>query len=80
MNNTNTTASANTASTVTVTEEQLDALLREWQEADASVREARLWASKGYVAEKKAAAEAAWVTYREASASNHVHFWAVILK
>ena len=77
MSNTNT---ANTAEVTEVTEEQLDSLLREFQEADASVLDARLWASPGYVAEKKEAAEKAWVAYRKASEKNHVHFWAFLLK
>ena len=45
-------------------EQQINSLLREATEADASAGNARLWASAEYVGEKTAAAEAAWARYR----------------
>ena len=80
MSNTNTTASANTAYASAVTEEQLRSLLRESQEADASARDARLWASPTYVAAKEAAAELAWVAYRKASEALLGSYWGVEYK
>jgi hypothetical protein len=52
-----------------VTEEQLDALLREATDADQQAADARLWASPEYVGVAQAAAEAAWAAYRAARSS-----------
>jgi hypothetical protein len=50
----------------TITEEQIDALLREATDADQQASDARLWASPEYVAVAQAAAEVAWAAYRAA--------------
>jgi len=59
-----------TTTTDAATEERLDALLREATDADASVSDARLWASPEYVSAKADAAEAAWAAYRAARSSS----------
>jgi hypothetical protein len=46
-----------------IKEEEINSLLREATDADQQVSDARLWASVGYVAEKQAAADAAWARY-----------------
>lgn len=61
-------------------EEQLRSMLREAQEADASARDARLWASPTYVAAKEAAAELAWVAYLKASEALLGSYWGVEYK
>lgn len=48
-------------------DEHLDNLLRNATDADASVSDARLWASPAYVVEAQRHAEACWAVYLTAS-------------